>query len=87
MKAKPCPFCGLHLDPNDVDILYPSGTAWKEEDFGDGIILRHYVRASEAPKENWCYNLVCQTHYGGCGASMSGDSKEETVEKWNKRSK
>lgn len=85
LKCKPCPFCGLVLDANDVDTVYPSGTGWKEEDWGDGTPYRHYVRALEVPKEQWCYQVVCQVHYGGCDASVRGDSKEEAIEKWNRR--
>lgn len=78
---KPCPFCGMNIDPNDPDLVYPSGTGWKNEPEG----FRSYHRALDIPKEQWCYNVVCQTHYGGCGCTMSGDSKEEAINNWNKR--
>jgi hypothetical protein len=78
--TKDCPFCGKHMDPNDVDTLYPAGIGWKEDDG-----FRHYVSIYDVPREQWCYVIVCQTHYGGCGAEMIGDSIEETLEKWNKR--
>ena len=77
---KPCPFCGKSIDANDVDTLYPSGTGWVESDSH-----RHYVSIYEVPKEQWCYKIVCQEHYGGCGAEVYGDSIEEVKEKWNKR--
>jgi hypothetical protein len=88
MNAKPCPFCGLQIDPNDIDTLYPSGIGWKEDIWdGEGNVFRHYVsiHKEELPREQWCYKIVCNEHYGGCGAQMSGDSKEETLQKWNKR--
>ena len=82
MNTKPCPFCGKQLDANDSDTLYPSGIAWKES----GLGYRHYVSIYDVPtKEQWCYKIVCQEHHGGCGAKMTGDSIEETLEKWNKR--
>lgn len=82
MEAKACPFCGMKIDVNDPDLVYPSGIGWKDDDI-DGY--RYYVSHREVPKEQWCYNVVCQSHYGGCGASITGDSKEEAIEKWNKR--
>lgn len=80
---KPCPFCGMKLDPEDVDTVYPSGVGWKED---ETELYRYYVSSREVPKEQWCYKVVCQEHYGGCNASITGDSKEEAIEKWNKRS-
>lgn len=79
---KPCPFCGMKIDPDDPDLVYPSGTGWKEE---PEIGFRSYHRACDVPEEQWCYKVVCQTHYGGCGCTMSGDSKEEAIENWNRR--
>lgn len=79
-EAKPCPFCGSKIDVTDHDTLYPSGVGWKEDDG-----LRHYVSLRDVPKEQWCYLIVCQEHYGGCGAEMIGDSIEETITKWNRR--
>ena len=85
MIAKNCPFCGMRNNL-DIDTLYPSGIGWiDEEELGQGF--RHYVSVHERhlPKEQWCYKVVCNESYGGCGATMHGDSKEEVVEKWNKR--
>jgi hypothetical protein len=31
------------------------------------------------------FQLVCQEHAGGCGATMTGYSVNECIEKWNKR--
>ena len=79
--TNPCPFCGKKIDPTDIDTLYPSGTGWETGEGG----YRHYVSAREVPKDQWCYKVVCQEHYGGCGAEVHGDSKEEALEKWNRR--
>ena len=31
------------------------------------------------------WNIICQEYSGGCGAIVIADSKEECIEKWNKR--
>lgn len=77
---KDCPFCGMPVDLEDPDVLYPNGTGWKIR--GD---LRSYHHFREVPPEQWCYSMHCTTTSGGCGAEISGDSKEEAVEKWNRR--
>lgn len=84
---KPCPFCGKEIDINDPDTLYPSGVSWvsiEEESGIEGLIA--YVSSKEYPEANRCYQLICQVHQGGCGAEMHGDSVEEVLTKWNKRS-
>lgn len=80
-ELKSCPFCGKVPDYDDEDMLYPSGVGWKP--FRD--IGRAYVNFREVPPEQWCYTLHCVQHHGGCGAEISGDSKIEAIEKWNKR--
>ena len=79
-KLKPCPFCGSGLDVDDSDTLHPSGTAWLEV---EGLLCRRYVSYKESP--NWCYEVHCCTHYGGCGASIAGDSRDEAIRLWNRR--
>lgn len=81
MKSLPCPFCGFKVNANDIDTLYPSGIAWVEAEDG----FRHYDSAMKYPKEQWCYKIICNESYGGCGAEVHGDSAEEVLEKWNKR--
>lgn len=83
---KHCPFCGMKCVP-DIDTLYPSGIGWKEGDLGDGNMIRHYVsiHKEHVPEEQWCYKIVCNESYGGCGATVYGDSKQEAIDKWNKR--
>lgn len=82
MKMKPCPFCGMEQDPDDQDTVYPSGSAWVDD---EEIGVRHYVSAMQVPKEQWCYNVICNPIYGGCGAEMHGDSREEAIDNWNRR--
>ena len=36
--------------------------------------------------ERTTYNLVCYETGGGCGASVLGDSKEDVIDKWQRRS-
>ena len=78
--VKPCPFCGMQPDMEDCDTLYPNGSAWLISD-GD----THFVNRDQAPKENWCYSMHCVQTGGGCGAEVSGNSKQEAIEKWNRR--
>ena len=78
---KPCPFCGHAVDLDDGDTLYPTGVGWLEND--DGFRTYHSFR--EVPKEQRCWGIHCPTTAGGCGAEISGDSREEAIEKWNNR--
>lgn len=86
MKAnksiKPCPFCGMEADEDCGDTLHPSGTGWK---YRPDLRTRSYHDLREVPEEQWCYSLNCVLHHGGCGAEMTGDSREEVIAKWNKR--
>jgi len=78
---KHCPFCGHKVDMSDPDTLYPNGTGWSDDLFTG----RSYHSFREVPKEQWCYSIHCATTSGGCGVEMSADSKEEAIEKWNRR--
>ena len=87
MQLSDCPFCGNELDCEDSDTLHKSTTAWREDPYGPpGQTLRHYVRYND-PRgiHGRCYEVHCNTIYGGCGAQISGDSLEETILKWNTR--
>jgi hypothetical protein len=79
-ELKPCPFCGHELDITDGDSLYPNGMGWKDE--GE---YRSYHRGIEVPKEQWCYAAGCSELSGGCGAEVSGDNRQEAIDKWNAR--
>ena len=75
----PCPFCGMELDDADADIFHMSAIAWKMKNGH-----KYYVRYNEINDGN-CYEVHCPTHYGGCGATISGDSQYEAITAWNKR--
>jgi hypothetical protein len=68
----------------DPDTCYPTGTGWKIFKNGEDE-MRSYHNFRDVPKEQWCYSLHCLPHAGGCGAEMHGDSKEEVIENWNRR--
>ena len=76
---KPCPFCG-HTPQDLRDALHPSGIRWRE-DHG----TRHYIGHSDPRDGERCWDMGCLEHEGGCGASISGDSRDEVVAKWNRR--
>ena len=79
-QVKDCPFCGLQVDIADSDVLHIDG-AYVDEPNG----MRHYVSAWDEKRTGFCYVLNCPVHYGGCGCSMSGDSIQEVLDKWNER--
>ena len=35
--------------------------------------------------DGMCYKIACADTYGGCGASLVADSREEAIDKWNRR--
>lgn len=76
----PCPFCGRQGDHSDPDTMHPSG-GWVDEPDG----FRHYVTTWDPRKQGSCFEVNCVQHYGGCGASISGDSEEEAIAAWNRR--
>ena len=80
MKTKHCPCCGRKVDPEDEDTLHRSGK-WKDSNNG----FRRYMPSSAEDFHGWTWSLSCVEHYGGCGLNISGDSKEEVIEKWNRR--
>lgn len=77
----PCPFCGKKPELDGEDTLYPTGR-WRED---DGI--RHYLFPDDPrPAHGQVYTMHCPETYGGCGAQVSGDSKDAVLGKWNRRS-
>lgn len=77
----PCPFCGKTMQITE-DTIYPSGTVWL---YNEDLQCRTYHGIHDIPNGNICWQINCCEHEGGCGASISGDSRQETIEKWNKR--
>ena len=82
MELLNCPFCGSELDIEDSDTFHASTVGWKNR--GE---YREYVNFREVPKDQWCHEVHCCTIYGGCGASITADSRQEAIDKWNTRSK
>jgi hypothetical protein len=80
IEMKPCPFCGHKVDLENPDTLYEDGWGWLEVNG-----LRSYHRIGHVPDGQECYAMHCPISAGGCGAEISGDSKQEAIEKWNKR--
>ena len=75
---KPCPFCDKAVDLGDPDTLYPT-MAWRKDDD-----ICHYVRIDE-PHHGLVWTMHCSEQAGGCGAEISGDSREEAIAAWNRR--
>jgi len=82
-ELAPCPFCGKKADLEDHDTLYPSGTGWK---FDEELGCRTYHRAHDVPVDQWVYSMHCPVQAGGCGAEVQGDTRDEALNSWNKRS-
>jgi hypothetical protein len=80
-ELKPCPFCGHEVSLEGDDTLYPNGVGWKKRKGG----FTQYVSRMVVPEEQWCYSMHCPTTEGGCGAEISGDSKQQAIDNWNKR--
>lgn len=76
-----CPFCGQEPPEDLSDTLYPSGTVWQDHEEG----FRSYASIRDQPTWARCYTMNCTTNQGGCGASIDGDSLEEVVAAWNRR--
>jgi hypothetical protein len=69
------------LTYDEPGVFHLSGTGWKDNNGR----FRSYHRFREVPSEQWCYEVNCDTTIGGCGASISGDSKLEAIDAWNRR--
>lgn len=82
MEMKPCPFCGRKVDLEDHDTLYPDGTGWI---YDEKLHCNYYVNARVVPQEQWCYSMHCPACSGGCGAEISGNTKQEAIDAWNRR--
>ena len=80
-EMKPCAHCGKPVDLTDNDTLYPNGAGY--EIIEDGLLA--YKPFREVPETQWCYSMHCPVTSGGCGLSMPGNSRQEAIDKWNKR--
>jgi len=86
-NLKPCPFCGFSYDHEDdmIDIIYPTGTYWKTFERNGTTYKSYLSRDQRDIAEGKCWLVHCPEHAGGCGAEITGDSREEAIEKWNRR--
>ncbi len=71
MNLLPCPFCGFIPNINDDDCIYPADRPQYDKET-DSLYYR-------------VYQLVCYETGGGCGVSILGDSRNDLIERWNKR--
>ena len=78
---KDCPFCSKTPDLDEPETVHPSGIYWRLTEFGREYISRNAITRDCFP----CWVFNCVESAGGCGAEISGDSKEEVLEKWNRR--
>lgn len=79
-KLASCPFCGKRPDSTGEDTLYPTGR-WREDDG-----MRHYISHQDKREEHGrVWTMHCPTPYGGCGAEVSADSRDEAIAAWNRR--
>ena len=75
-----CPFCRMKPSGDLIDTLYP-GCRWRED---DGI--RHYLLPGDGRDgHGYTWTMHCNRSYGGCGAQISGDSRDEAIAAWNRR--
>jgi hypothetical protein len=78
-----CPFCGMPVDFEDDDTLYPTGTYWRYE---PSLEMRTYHgRRQWNDGDGVCFGMHCPKPAGGCGAQITGDSREEALAAWSRR--
>lgn len=78
----PCPFCGHVVDLDDPSTLHPDTVSWYNKDG-----RRVYVNFRSPLAEYHCWVMNCLEEAGGCGATIRGDTKRETLAKWQQRHK
>lgn len=95
MEAKNCPCCGKTINLSNEDTMHIQGGWFVHKKEPDLISYRtssfiHDMK-NMFPKKygidfGYCYVINCAESYGGCGLSISGNSKKDVLEKWNRRS-
>ena len=86
VKLLPCPFCGMEPEDDLIDTLYPSGIYWRNHQRPDGSVMRSYHgRDTIKEGDGKCWSMNCTQNMGGCGAEIGGDSREEAIDRWNRR--
>lgn len=78
---KDCPLCGKQPDLQDGDTLYPINIFWKDTPDGRMYGSRNTLELPQG--QSW--TMHCPVTAGGCGMEISGDSKQETIDAWNRR--
>lgn len=81
VKLLPCPFCARPVDDDLIDTLYPTGAGWKR--ISEGV--HAYGRWVDGFQDGEVWSMNCSESCGGCGAEISGDTREEAMAKWNRR--
>ena len=91
-EVKPCALCGKKPYMEGDDTLHPDG-GWQRIE--DDLIVYTTGWDIHCMKEDrpeglgidfgHCYTFHCPEVYGGCGMQVSGNSKEEAIQKWNRR--
>jgi hypothetical protein len=69
-------------DLNDEDCCYPTGTYWRDHPEGFRYYFGHNERQTG---DGMMWLLHCTSNAGGCDAEVHGHTRQEAIDKWNKR--
>lgn len=82
MKLLNCPFCGVKPNIEDPDTLYPTGIRWRYTPEG----YKQYLRLKDSTQDDsHVWGFHCSEQAGGCGVEIVADTKQEAIDKWNRR--